>query len=114
MSNLILAVPSKGRLMEATVETLGDLEHNITRTAAGLVPDNTLDVVARNRDRFQVYALTANRNDERLAQQCVRWSPRYAVMADPDAAERLRARLREAGVPTEILGGCRTWSLLFA
>lgn len=30
----------------ATVETLGDLEHGITRTVAGLVPDNHLDVIA--------------------------------------------------------------------
>ncbi len=30
----------------ATLETLGDLEHNITSTVAGLVPDNRLDVIA--------------------------------------------------------------------
>ncbi len=73
--------------------------------ATGTIGLNTLDVVARNPDRFQVFALTANTNDERLAEQCIRWQPRYAVMADSKSAERLRERLAGRCGKTEVLDG---------
>lgn len=73
--------------------------------ATGTIGLNTLDVVARNADRFEVFALTANTNDQRLAEQCIEWQPRFAVMADLEAARRLRERLRGQCKNTEILEG---------
>ncbi len=73
--------------------------------ATGTIGLNTLDVVARNPERFEVFALTANRNDERLAEQCIHWRPRYAVMADAQVAKRLRQRLAGQGDKTEVLDG---------
>lgn len=73
--------------------------------ATGTIGVNTLDVVARNPDRYQIFALTANGNDERLAEQCQRWRPRFAVMADPRAAGRLRERLAGRCPETEVLEG---------
>ena len=73
--------------------------------ATGTIGLNTLDVVARNAHRFEVFALTANTNDQRLAEQCIEWQPRFAVMADADAARRLRERLRGQCKNTEILQG---------
>lgn len=73
--------------------------------ATGSVGRSTLDVVARHPDRYRVYALAANRHDEALAEQCLRFSPRYAVLADASAARRLRVRLHEAGSTTEVLSG---------
>jgi len=73
--------------------------------STGTIGLNTLDVVARNPDGFQVLALTANTNDERLAEQCLEWLPRYAVMADAAGARRLRARLEGRCADTEILDG---------
>ena len=73
--------------------------------ATGTIGVNTLDVVARNADRFEVVALTANINDERLAEQCIEWRPRYAVMTDAAAARRLRERLGGRCAETEILDG---------
>ncbi|TDJ18469.1 MAG: 1-deoxy-D-xylulose-5-phosphate reductoisomerase [Gammaproteobacteria bacterium] len=73
--------------------------------ATGTIGLNTLDVVARNADRFEVFALTANTNDQRLAEQCIEWQPRFAVMADVEAARRLRERLRGQCKNTEILEG---------
>ena len=73
--------------------------------ATGTIGVNTLDVVDRNADRYEVFALTANTNDERLAEQCVRWQPRFAVMADPEGAVRLRERLAGRCPETEILDG---------
>lgn len=61
--------------------------------STGTIGANTLDVIARNRERFRVVALTANTDDGRLAELCWQWRPSYAVMAAADAAERLRTRL---------------------
>ncbi len=73
--------------------------------STGSIGVSTLDVVARHRDRFDVIALTANRDWQGLHRQCVAFAPRYAVMIDADAAQQLAARLRADGVQTEVLCG---------
>jgi 1-deoxy-D-xylulose-5-phosphate reductoisomerase len=73
--------------------------------ATGSIGMSTLDVVARHPDRFRVVALTAHTDVETLAGQCERFQPRFAVMADPSAAERLRARLKPRVPEVEVLGG---------
>ena len=73
--------------------------------ATGSIGASTLDVIARHPQRYRVVALTANRDVDTLARQCAEFRPRYAVMADTDAAEQLRARLREESPDVEVLGG---------
>ena len=73
--------------------------------ATGTIGVNTLDVVARHPERFEVVALTANRDVDRLFEQCRDVAPAYAVMADEDAAAQLAERLRSAGLETEVLAG---------
>lgn len=73
--------------------------------STGTIGVNTLDVVSRHRDAFEIVALTANRNVEGLFSQCQEWAPQYAVMADADSAERLSGLVRGAGLSTEVLGG---------
>ena len=73
--------------------------------ATGSIGVNTLDVIARHPERFRVYALTANRQWERLFEQCRQFKPRYAVLLDAVAAEQLQRRLKQAGLRTEVLQG---------
>ena len=73
--------------------------------STGSVGEHTLDVVARHPDRFRVVALGANRNVEKLADQCVRFSVPYAALADKDAAARLEGELRARKAPTRVIGG---------
>lgn len=73
--------------------------------ATGSIGVSTLDVLARHRDRYRVVALAAHTEVDRLAEQCSVHHPRYAVMADPKAAERLRVRLREIDSGIEVLAG---------
>jgi 1-deoxy-D-xylulose-5-phosphate reductoisomerase len=75
--------------------------------ATGSVGVNTLDVIARHTDRFDVVALTAMRRADMLEQQCLRWKPRYAVLGDAAAASALQQRLRAQGVTTEVMSGPR-------
>ena len=73
--------------------------------ATGSVGASTLDVVGRHPGRFEVIALTANAQYERLLAECRRFTPRYAVLADPAAARTLEQRLRSDGLPTRVLAG---------
>jgi 1-deoxy-D-xylulose-5-phosphate reductoisomerase len=73
--------------------------------ATGSIGVNTLDVVARHPDRFEIFALTAMRRADLLEQQCLQWRPRFAALADTAAAAALQRRLRAQGVHTEVLAG---------
>lgn len=73
--------------------------------STGTIGVNTLDVIRRHPERYNVIALTANQADEKLFQQCVEFDPQYAVLVNNDAAQRLKEKLDVAGVNTEVLSG---------
>ena len=73
--------------------------------ATGSIGGNTLDVVARHPERFEVFALTANSRIDELETLCVRHAPRYAVVQEGHDAARLSARLRGHGLLTEVVHG---------
>ena len=73
--------------------------------ATGSVGVSTLEVVARNPERFAVRALTGCRNWERLLEQCRRFRPAVAVLADAEAAGRLEAAVAAEGLPVEVRAG---------
>jgi 1-deoxy-D-xylulose-5-phosphate reductoisomerase len=73
--------------------------------STGSIGVSTLDVVARYPTRFCVFALTANRQWERLLEQCRRFEPRYAVLLDESAAAMLARALQAEGRSTEVLCG---------
>jgi 1-deoxy-D-xylulose-5-phosphate reductoisomerase len=73
--------------------------------ATGTIGVNTLDVIARHPERFEVFALTGATQVDKLCQQCLQFGPRYAVMTQADAAVALREKLRVAGSATEVLQG---------
>ena len=73
--------------------------------STGSVGNNTLDVIARHPERFQVFALTAATQVDALLAQCQRFLPRYAVMVSETHAAELRSRLRALVLPVEVLAG---------
>lgn len=73
--------------------------------STGSIGVSTLDVIRRNSDRYRVIALTANRDVDGLAAQCLAIRPVYAVMSDTDAAEQLRQRLQIEAPDIEVLAG---------
>jgi len=75
--------------------------------ATGSIGVNTLDVISRHPDRFEVFALTAHSRVDELFAQCVEWRPRYAVLPDAAPANELGRRLRQQGVKTEVLSGAQ-------
>ncbi len=73
--------------------------------ATGSIGVSTLDVIARHPERYQVFALSADRRWQLLATQCLLHKPRYAVLNDPAAALELERELRAQGCTTEVLQG---------
>jgi 1-deoxy-D-xylulose-5-phosphate reductoisomerase len=73
--------------------------------STGSIGVNTLAVVERHPDRFEVTALSADRQVERLLAQCLKFRPKYAAMADAAAANQLRAKVRAAGLQCDVLAG---------
>ena len=73
--------------------------------ATGSIGRQTLDVLARNPERYQVLGLTAGHRWRELAEHCLAWRPRFAALADEQAAQALRNHLREAGSQTQVLAG---------
>jgi 1-deoxy-D-xylulose-5-phosphate reductoisomerase len=73
--------------------------------STGSVGANTLDVIARHPQRYEVFALSAGSRVEPLLEQCARFRPRFAVMADDAAARELASRVEAERLPVKVLAG---------
>ena len=71
--------------------------------STGSIGTNTLDVVARHPERFEVFALSAATQVDALLAQCARFAPRYAVMASPEHASALAEKCKQNGLATQVL-----------
>ncbi|HUI55069.1 MAG TPA: 1-deoxy-D-xylulose-5-phosphate reductoisomerase [Bryobacteraceae bacterium] len=67
--------------------------------STGSIGTNTLDVVRRNRDKYQVHALAAGQNVDLLASQILEFRPHVAVVATSDSLARLSEKLLAEGLP---------------
>ena len=73
--------------------------------STGSIGVSTLDVVSRNRARYEIFALTAHSDVDGLAEQCRLWRPRMAVMSNESAATRLASVLAAETPEIEVLAG---------
>jgi 1-deoxy-D-xylulose-5-phosphate reductoisomerase len=73
--------------------------------STGSIGVNTLDVIRKHPDRFKLVALTASKQVELLAAQCIEFVPAIAVIGDAQSAARLSAILLEKNIPTQVLHG---------
>ena len=80
--------------------------------STGSIGQNTLDVVARHPDRYQVAALAAHSRIDLLEAQIRQFEPDFAVVVDPEAGETLRQRLHTDGIKTQILIGSSALSVI--
>ena len=51
--------------------------------STGSIGVNTLDVVARHPDKYQIFALTGARQVDLMLQQCLAFKPLFAVIFEP-------------------------------
>lgn len=73
--------------------------------ATGTIGRNTIDVAVRHPEKFNILAVSANRDVEGLFALCNEFYPAFAAMADNAAATDLRMRIKAAGLNVEVLAG---------
>jgi len=66
--------------------------------ATGSIGQNTIDLIARDKDAYQVVALTGGKNIDRLAKDAIRLGAEIAVTADESLLTPLRDLLAGSGV----------------
>ena len=68
--------------------------------STGSVGRNTIDLIERNREAYDVEALSARRNVDLLVEQALRLKPRFAAIADPELYLPLKNALSGTGIET--------------
>ncbi|MEN6543744.1 1-deoxy-D-xylulose-5-phosphate reductoisomerase [Parvibaculum sp.] len=66
--------------------------------STGSIGCSTLDLIERERDRFELIALTAHKNVDALIEQARRLKPQLAVIADALLYDELKAGLEGTGI----------------
>ena len=86
---------------------MADIRRKVTILGAtGSIGISTLEVIRLNQSAFNVFALTANSNVEKMLEQCLATKPRFAVMRNDEAAAKLRELLKQnQSFGTEVLSG---------
>ncbi|CCQ09622.1 1-deoxy-D-xylulose 5-phosphate reductoisomerase [Pseudoalteromonas luteoviolacea B = ATCC 29581] len=75
--------------------------------STGSIGQSTLDVIARNRALYQVFALVAGTNVEKLVEQCIVHQPQFVVLSEASYANTFKSLLKQSPinpVPTVLSG----------
>jgi 1-deoxy-D-xylulose-5-phosphate reductoisomerase len=75
--------------------------------STGSIGVSTLEVIALHPDRFDVFALSAATQVDKLLAQCVQFRPAFAVMASVAHGRDLAKKCTALGLPTHVLGGAQ-------
>lgn len=73
--------------------------------STGSIGVSTLDVVARQPERYRVVALAARRDVAGMLAQCRQFRPQLVAMAEADAAAQLAAALAGEGLAIDVMAG---------
>ena len=71
--------------------------------STGSIGTNTLDVVARHPEQYEIFALSASTQVDLMLRQCVQFKPRFAVMASAPHAQQLAEGIKQNGLVTQVL-----------
>ena len=63
--------------------------------ATGSIGDSTLKVLRHNLDKYALFAVVAQKNIEKMAAICREFHPKFVVMTDADAAQKLKEKLKD-------------------
>ena len=73
--------------------------------STGSIGVNTLDVIARHPERFEVFALSAAKQVDLMLAQCAQFKPQYAVMVSEPHARALADKVKANGLAVQVLSG---------
>jgi len=75
--------------------------------STGSIGTSGLEVIAQNPDHFEVFALAAGNNTEKLAEQVKLFKPRFAIIGNETKYQNLKSRLVNCDSQTELLAGSK-------
>ena len=79
------------------------MENIVILGSTGSIGCNALQVINLHKEKYKVFALTANKNIDLLTQQCIEFEPRFAVASNPEANQQLKKNLLELNSKTIVL-----------
>ncbi|RDI09639.1 1-deoxy-D-xylulose-5-phosphate reductoisomerase [Comamonas sp. AG1104] len=71
--------------------------------STGSIGTNTLDVVARHPEQYEIFALSAATQVDLMLSQCAQFKPQFAVMAGAPHARQLAEKIKQSGLQTRVL-----------
>jgi 1-deoxy-D-xylulose-5-phosphate reductoisomerase len=80
--------------------------------STGSIGVNTLEVMARHPDRFEVFALSASTRVAVMLKQCAQFQPVFAVMASEPHGLELARQCKVLGLPTQVVWGTAAISMV--
>ena len=79
------------------------MEKIVILGSTGSMGCNALEVIKLHKEKYKVFALTANKNVDLLTQQCVDFEPEFAIALNPDANQQLKKNLLVLNIKTVVL-----------
>lgn len=79
------------------------MENIVILGSTGSIGCNALQVIKLHKDKYKVFALTANKNVDLLTKQCLEFQPYYAVVLNQDANQQLKQNLLTLDLKTIVL-----------
>ena len=73
--------------------------------STGSIGCSALEVIEKNSELYSVKLLTANKNHQKLFQQCQKFNPDIAIMACLDSASKLRQLIANSNLDIEVRAG---------
>jgi len=71
--------------------------------STGSIGCNVLEVIKLHKEKYKVFALTANKNVDLLTQQCVDFEPEFVIALNQDANQQLKKNLLALNIKTVVL-----------
>ena len=89
----------------AIEKPLNEIKNISILGATGSVGINALDVISRHPKKFSVTALSTNQNIDLLYEQCVKFHPKYAAVADESLSKDFLGKFGNSEFKPEVLVG---------
>ena len=79
------------------------MEKIVILGSTGSIGCNALEVIKLHKEKYKVFALTANKNVDLLTQQCVDFEPEFVIALNQDANQQLKKNLLALNIKTIVL-----------
>lgn len=79
------------------------MEKIVILGSTGSIGCNALQVIKLHKEKYSIFALTANQNVTLLTEQCINFKPQFAIALDHHANQELKKNLRELNSKTIVL-----------